>query len=326
MKRKLKRRKIEKRKIIKKMYKIIALLIIVGVVLNMANYFIWTNSHIDDKKLNISSYINAADEASKGKLQINWKYLVAIDGVRYKNDFSKTDNRSLKDLADMFVIKNSTTYKAENSDYRLRSIEEVLEQLSFKKEEKKRVYTYLDDLKYMGLVKKNLKENSPQRKFINKIAPDAVEIYKQYGIFPSITIAQAILETRWGKSELAVKANNLFGIKADKSWKGKCINMKTSEYYDKVINDGFRVYENASESLKDYGEFLSKNKRYKKYGVFSSSYYIEQAEAIENAGYSTKEDKKGEKIYADLLINLIRENNLQLIDSEVQMEYSKRAI
>ncbi|MCY6371655.1 glycoside hydrolase family 73 protein [Clostridium ganghwense] len=323
---KRKRTKIRGRGMIKNVFKIISLLFIIVLSLNIVNYFKVKNNHINVKKLNISFYINAADESSKGKLQINWKHLAAIDGVSYKNDFSKTNSKSLKELADMFVVKNSTNYKVRDSKYRLRSLEEVLDELSFEKEEREKVYTYLEDLKYIGLVKKNLKENSSQRKFINEISPGAIEIYKQYGIFPSITIAQAILETRWGKSELVIKANNLFGIKADRSWKGKCITMKTTEYYDKVITDDFRVYENASESLKDYAKFLSKNKRYREHGVFSTSHYIEQAEAIENAGYSTKEDKKGKKVYADLLIKLIRQNNLQLIDHEVQMKYSKRAI
>ncbi len=52
--------------------------------------------------------------------------------------------------------------------------------------------------------------------------------------------------------------------------------------------------------------------------MFSSNTYIYQAQALENAGYSTVANKKGELTYADMLINLIKQYNLQLIDSEVQ--------
>lgn len=96
--------------------------------------------------------------------------------------------------------------------------------------------------------------------------------------------------------------------------------MKTSEYHDPIINDNFRVYKNKSESLNDYVKFLCDNKRYREHRFFSISNYTEQAQALENAGYSTVKDKNGNKTYADLLIKIIRENNLQLIDHDAQMK------
>ena len=52
---------------------------------------------------------------------------------------------------------------------------------------------------------------------------------------PSIIMAQAILESGWGESELSTKANNYFGIKADSSWTGEVYNGATHEYYNGVI-------------------------------------------------------------------------------------------
>ncbi|MCY6960053.1 glycoside hydrolase family 73 protein [Clostridium brassicae] len=288
-------------------------LIIILVLLCSTRYFIF-NNNIDKNKINVRLYINTSDEVSKGKLQVNWKYLAAIDAVRYKNDFTKVNSKDLKALANKFIINDK-------GKYRLKDIDKVLDELFLNEKDKKKVYSYLEDLKYIGLVSKNLKEGSVNRKFINKLTPEAIKLYKKYKILPSVTIAQAALESNWGKSKLASKSNNLFGIKADKSWTGKVVTMETKEFYDKVINDKFRVYENVDKSLQDYGKFLIENKRYKKYGVFLSNHYIEQAQAIEKSGYSTVENKDGEKIYAKLLIDIIKENDLQIIDNKVEAEY-----
>lgn len=75
--------------------------------------------------------------------------------------------------------------------------------------------------------------------------------------------------------------------------------------------------------MKDYGEFLSNNKRYKQSGVFQAADYLDQANAIEKAGYSTVENDKGEEIYSKLLIGVIQEQNLQLLDFECEMNYFK---
>ena len=83
-------------------------------------------------------------------------------------------------------------------------------------------------------------------------------------------------------------------------------------------NSKFRRYNDKGESIKDHAEFLSKNKRYRENGVFDSNTYIYQAKALEKAGYSTAIDENGNKVYAERLINLIRQYNLQLIDSEAQ--------
>lgn len=275
---------------------------------------------INLEQLNTKQYIQIADKVSSGKFQVNWKYMAAIDGVRYENDFSKANDESITALANMFLEKNNTRDKLKNNEYKLVDLEIVISKFDFDNEKRDKVYHYIDNLKYTGIQKNSL-NNSSKQEFIKGLYSQATEIYNKYGILPSITISQAILESGWGKSDLSIKANNLFGIKADNSWKGKKIKMNTSEYYNKKITDNFRVYSSNEESIKDYGEFLKNNKRYKESGVFKASQYQEQAKAIEKSGYSTVQNDKGENIYAELLTEIIQEQNLQLLDFECEMNF-----
>ena len=102
--------------------------------------------------------------------------------------------------------------------------------------------------------------------FIEKIAPIVQKHYNTYKILNSLTIAQGILESNYGNSILATKANALFGIKADKSWKGKVFSKDTNECYDGknmiTINTSFRAYYSWEESIIDHCKFLQKD-RYK---------------------------------------------------------------
>ncbi|KIE46157.1 mannosyl-glycoendo-beta-N-acetylglucosaminidase family protein [Clostridium argentinense CDC 2741] len=295
--------------------KILFLVMLICILYISINYFIKEDNIIlSDSEINL--YINAADDVSKGKLQVNWKYLAAIDGVRYKKDFSKVNTENLKELGENFLKKDGTSSKKDA--YKLINLEDMLNKLSFNEKEKEKVHKYLTELELIGLASDNLRKDSPYRAFIEELSPKAIELYNKHGILPSITIGQAILESGWGKSDLSVKANNLFGIKADSSWKGESVSMTTSEYYNDVIQDKFRRYKNKTDSLDDYGKFLVENDRYKKNGLFEATQYMGQAKALENAGYSTKQDENGNNIYSNLLINVIKENDLQLIDNKVQ--------
>ncbi|KEI87065.1 mannosyl-glycoprotein endo-beta-N-acetylglucosamidase [Clostridium botulinum] len=288
--------------------------------------FIMFNSLILNKKnerflpenaMNI--YIKAADEVSENKLQVNWKYMAALDGVKNKEDFSKANIEDSKVLGKKFLeISKSTKFK--NTNYRLLTLDEVISKMSFTEEEKKNVHKYLDKLN-------NIYPITPdeyKRQFIDELIPISKELYDEYGILPSVTIGQAILESDWGRSELSKKGNNLFGIKATPSWQGKVLNMETSENYNDKIKDNFRYYSSKKDSIKDYANFLVKNKRYRENKVFRATEYKTQAKAIEKAGYSTKKDKDGNLLYSSLLGKIIREYNLQLIDSKIQEEISKK--
>ena len=137
-----------------------------------------------------------------------------------------------------------------------------------------------------------------RKDFIKEYYTKAVEIISGTGIFIETLMAQAIIESQGlvngnymvGGSTLAKKYNNLFGIKADASWQGKKVNLKTGEVFSGqyvVITDAFRVYDSPVESMKDYIKFLQKNPRYTKYGVFTAKSYAEQAKALKAAGYAT---------------------------------------
>lgn len=268
--------------------------------------------HIDKNRIDVSKYITLVDEVSENKVQVNWKYVVSIIAVENKNKIKNISDDKIKNTANLFIEKSDNGYK-------LNSLDNVLNKLNFTDKEKERVNDYIDQLKYFGLTPYRLKEDSKYTKFIEEIKDEAIKNYKEYKILPSITIAQAILESSWGESDLAQIYNNLFGIKADSSWKGDYVTLETFEFYDIKIEDKFRVYSNKNQSIKDHAKFLVDNQRYKKYGVFEAKTYIEQAYALQNAGYSTAEDNSGQKRYAKDLIELIRQYNLQLIDSEIKI-------
>lgn len=268
--------------------------------------------HIDKNRIDVSKYITLVDEVSENKVQVNWKYVVSIIAVENKNKIKNISDDKIKNTANLFIEKSENGYK-------LNSLDNVLNKLNFTDKEKERVNDYIDQLKYFGLTPYRLKEDSKYTKFIEEIKDEAIKNYKEYKILPSITIAQAILESSWGESDLAQIYNNLFGIKADSSWKGESVLLETFEFYDTKIEDKFRVYSNKNQSIKDHAKFLVDNQRYKKYGVFEAKTYIEQAYALQNAGYSTAEDNSGQKRYAKDLIELIRQYNLQLIDSEIKI-------
>jgi flagellum-specific peptidoglycan hydrolase FlgJ len=70
-----------------------------------------------------------------------------------------------------------------------------------------------------------------RKEFINSVKEGALKGYADYKILPSLTIAQVILESSWGSSQLSVRAKNLFGIKAFSNWRGDKITLPTTEWY-----------------------------------------------------------------------------------------------
>lgn len=146
--------------------------------------------------------------------------------------------------------------------------------------------------------------------FIEKIA-DCVEKYAYlYGIeVHSPIIAQAILESGWGKSGLASKYHNYFGLKCGSSWKGKSVNMATKEEY-KVgtltnIRDNFRVYDSMEAGVKGYFEFINTKRYANLKGVTSPEEYVKRIKAD---GYATS------STYVDNIMRVIRDNKLTRFD------------
>lgn len=149
--------------------------------------------------------------------------------------------------------------------------------------------------------------NARNQNFIESVAPGAINSWKQYGVLPSITVAQAILESGWGNSTLASQYHNLFGIKG--SYNGQSVNMNTSEYYGgRYVNivDGFRAYPNNSASVEDHGNFLYSNSRY--HNLLGDTNYVSVANKLRADGYATAPN------YASALINLVQTYNLTQLD------------
>jgi flagellum-specific peptidoglycan hydrolase FlgJ len=158
-----------------------------------------------------------------------------------------------------------------------------------------------------------------RKEYIEQFKNVVLEAVKGTGLFPSLMMAQAILESSDikgvpGNSTLARLHNNHFGIKADKSWTGKKVNLKTREVYDGqsvMIGDYFRVYDHAQQSFKDRVEFLKKHSRYTKAGVFTAKTPEQQAQALKDAGYAT------DPHYATILQAMIAKLNLHELDKLV---------
>ncbi|PST85293.1 hemagglutinin [Pedobacter yulinensis] len=139
--------------------------------------------------------------------------------------------------------------------------------------------------------------------YIETFRAVAIEEMNSSGIPASITLAQGIIESGSGNSDLAKYANNHFGIKCTVDWKGKT-------YYrdDDQKNDCFRVYKDARESFRDHSEFL-KRKRYSFLFQLDRNDYRNWAKGLKQAGYATNPR------YPDLLINLIEKYSLSQYDS-----------
>jgi flagellum-specific peptidoglycan hydrolase FlgJ len=144
--------------------------------------------------------------------------------------------------------------------------------------------------------------------FIAQIGAAAAADMAKSGILASMTIAQAICESEWGKSGLTVKANALFGIKADASWKGKSVTMRTREVdqngNDYYIDAPFRAYDSWADSISDHNRFLLENSRYA--ALIGELDYKSACRKIQAAGYATARN------YAEKLVKLIEENGLEM--------------
>ena len=145
--------------------------------------------------------------------------------------------------------------------------------------------------------------------YIDKYSKIAVREMQRVGIPASITLAQGILESGDGNSTLARKANNHFGIKCHKDWKGESMYRD-----DDRPNECFRAYKDADLSFVDHSEFLCTHKRYAFLFEYGTTDYKSWAKGLKQAGYATS------PTYAERLIQIIEANNLQRFDKNVQPE------
>ncbi|MHA2937855.1 flagellar assembly peptidoglycan hydrolase FlgJ [Vibrio sp. RC27] len=133
--------------------------------------------------------------------------------------------------------------------------------------------------------------DSPEH-FVNRLKPYAEKAAKSLGVSPSLLLAQAALETGWGKKVVknaSQSSNNLFNIKADRSWKGEKVATQTLEYHEKtpvMEQAAFRAYPTYQESFNDYVRFLNQNPRYQS-ALQNNNKNDAFIHGIHKAGYAT---------------------------------------
>lgn len=152
--------------------------------------------------------------------------------------------------------------------------------------------------------------NQPGR-FVQEVLPHARKVARETGIPAHFMIAQAALETGWGKHQIRQADNqpsfNLFGIKAGGSWRGRVVETMTTEYVAGVpqkAREKFRAYNSYEEAFRDYAELLQSNPRYA--GVLKSRSATAFAWGLQQAGYATDPD------YAEKLLKIINSDVLSL--------------
>lgn len=146
--------------------------------------------------------------------------------------------------------------------------------------------------------------------FIEQIAKCVKKYAYVYGIeVHSPIIAQAILESGWGKSGLASKYHNYFGLKCGSSWKGKSVNMATKEEYNvgtlTNIRDNFRVYDSMDAGVKGYFDFINTSRYVNLKGVKNPEEYVRRIKAD---GYATSSK------YVNNIMRVINDNKLTRFD------------
>ena len=148
------------------------------------------------------------------------------------------------------------------------------------------------------------RRNSLYMDYIETYKDEAIEQMQRYRIPASITLAQGLLESGAGRSELTRKSNNHFGIKCGSDWHGR-----KTYHDDDARGECFRVYKNARESFEDHSRFLAGKQRYASLFNLSPTDYKGWARGLKKAGYATS------PTYAEKLIELIELYELDRFDS-----------
>ncbi|APX93280.1 flagellar rod assembly protein/muramidase FlgJ [Halomonas sp. 1513] len=150
------------------------------------------------------------------------------------------------------------------------------------------------------------------RAFVDELSAPAQAASRVTGVPAELILAQAALETGWGRHEIpdarGGNSHNLFGIKAGSRWQGETTDITTHEYIDgrrTRITDTFRVYDSFEEAFTDYAGLIGNNPRYA--GVVEAPNAQQAARALQQGGYAT------DPAYADKLVSIM--NTLGPIDA-----------
>ena len=176
------------------------------------------------------------------------------------------------------------------------------------------------------LQKSNKSLNKYSLQYIKKYAPIAVSEMHKYNVPASITLAQGILESGNGRSQLASKSNNHFGIKCHTGWKGAKVY-----HDDDEKGECFRKYKYVESSYEDHSQFLSGRRRYASLFALRKTDYKGWSKGLKKAGYATDKNypKKLIKIietYELYEFDKIREKDLKRVKKETSKTERKPKI
>jgi len=157
------------------------------------------------------------------------------------------------------------------------------------------------------------KKNKAYEDYIGKYSSIAVKHRDKYKIPASITLAQGILESGAGLSEIARASNNHFGIKCHSDWTGERIYRR-----DDGPNDCFRKYKNIEDSYEDHAKFLLQYPRYAVLFTYNIRDYTAWAKGLQTCGYAT------DKGYANKLIRIIEDYELYKYDGKTPQRTVRR--
>lgn len=224
-------------------------------------------------------------------------------------DYLNRSSSSNKTVSQTSHIAGKTADKNENGGWRKTDNKGILK-------------AYLREMQPSKEIAENqLKNNSTlpiqsSEDFIHQLSPYADKAAKELGVEPKVLLAQAALETGWGRS--VIKNNdgsssfNLFNIKASKSWHGNQATVATTEYANSIAKTeqaGFRSYASYQESFQDYVNFIKSNPRYgdalKQVG--NGERYLHE---LQRAGYAT------DPSYANKVISIYHGNTMAAISPE----------
>ncbi|MBI2224785.1 MAG: flagellar assembly peptidoglycan hydrolase FlgJ [Betaproteobacteria bacterium] len=154
------------------------------------------------------------------------------------------------------------------------------------------------------------------REFVNKVWNYARDAGQAIGIPAQFVVAQAALESGWGRHEIrradGNPSFNLFGIKAGRNWSGPVVETVTTEHINGTLQktvEKFRAYDSYAEAFRDYGNLLRGNPRYA--AVLDRQDAAGFARGLQQAGYAT------DPMYADKLMRILQGNTLRLENLKV---------
>ncbi|MFO7674131.1 MAG: glucosaminidase domain-containing protein [Lutibacter sp.] len=142
--------------------------------------------------------------------------------------------------------------------------------------------------------------------YINTYKDEAMREMREFKIPASIKLAQGIIESSSGNSDLTKRSNNHFGIKCHKGWEGE-----HTLHDDDEKGECFRVYKDPLVSFRDHSLFLTTRSRYANLFTLNSGDYVGWAQGLSEAGYAT------DRRYPAKLIGLIEKYDLHKYDAEV---------